>query len=105
LAHCAGSGTPAQRLQLEDKQDFSGVRFMESYESRHSDFEFTGRLAAALGVTQPPLRIDSQAKYGARTRLRMLSSCAIVPASSTACCTLQPAVRRGTSSMGQRVAV
>ena len=38
---------------------------MESYESRHSDFEFTGRLAAALGVTRPPLRIDSQAKYGA----------------------------------------
>jgi hypothetical protein len=37
---------------------------MESYESRHSDFEFTGRLAAALGVTRPPLRIDSQAKYG-----------------------------------------
>lgn len=37
---------------------------MESYESKHSDHSFTGRLAAAVGVTRPPLRIDSQAKYG-----------------------------------------
>ena len=60
-----GDAAPEQRLRLEDTRDFSQIRFMESYESRHSDFEFTGRLAAALGVTRPALRIDSQAKYGA----------------------------------------
>lgn len=61
----AGSAFPAQRLRLSDTGDFSRIRFMESYESKHSDFDFTARLAAKLGVTRPPLRIDSQAKYGA----------------------------------------
>ncbi len=67
-------GRPAQRLALEDSADFGGVRFMESYESRHSDHSFTGRLAARLGVTRPPLRIDSQAKYGA-ARCLLAASC------------------------------
>lgn len=59
-----GRGRPGERLQLGDSQDFSQVRFMESYESKHSDHEFTAKLAAKLGVTQSPLRLDSQAKYG-----------------------------------------
>ncbi len=67
-AGARAGGRPAQRLALEDSADFGGVRFMESYESRHSDHSFTGRLAARLGVTRPPLRIDSQAKYGAARR-------------------------------------
>ncbi len=37
---------------------------MESYESKHSDQSFTSKLAQELGVTAPPLRLDSQAKYG-----------------------------------------
>ena len=37
---------------------------MESYESKHSDQSFTSKLAKELGVTAPPLRLDSQAKYG-----------------------------------------
>ena len=37
---------------------------MESFESKHSDQGFAGQLAKALGVTAPPLRLDSQAKYG-----------------------------------------
>jgi hypothetical protein len=61
---CVGSGRPEERLQLEDTRDFDQVRFMESYESKHSDHDFTARLAARLGVTQSPLRLDSQAKYG-----------------------------------------
>ena len=59
-----GTGRPGERLQLGDSQDFSQVRFMESYESKHSDHDFTAKLAAKLGVTQSPLRLDSQAKYG-----------------------------------------
>ncbi len=37
---------------------------MESYESKHSNQSFTSKLAKELGVTAPPLRLDSQAKYG-----------------------------------------
>lgn len=54
---------------MKDDADFSNSRFMESYESRHSDHSFTARLGAAVGITAPPLRLDSQAKYGARWRL------------------------------------
>lgn len=61
-----GEGIPAQRLAREDTQDVSQARFMESYESAHSDQGFTSRLAQKLGVTKPPLRIDSQTKYGER---------------------------------------
>lgn len=64
-AGCEGSGRPSERLQLGDIEDFSQIRFMESFESKHSDHSFTAQLAAKLGVTQSPLRLDSQAKYGA----------------------------------------
>ncbi|DBA77012.1 TPA: hypothetical protein ACH3X1_009602 [Trebouxia sp. C0004] len=59
---------PSSRLQLQDRSDFSQARFMESYESKHSDQSFTSKLAKELGVTAPPLRLDSQAKYGALAR-------------------------------------
>ena len=52
----ARSGDPARR------------RFMESYEARHSDFSLAARLASAVGVTAPALRLDSQAQYGALAR-------------------------------------
>ncbi|MCC7144884.1 MAG: 3'(2'),5'-bisphosphate nucleotidase [Phycisphaeraceae bacterium] len=39
------------------------LRFCESVESAHSDQSRSARLAAALGITEPPLRLDSQAKY------------------------------------------
>lgn len=71
----AGDALPQQRLLLEDVKDFSCVRFMESYESRHSDFDFTSKLAARLGVTRPPLRIDSQAKYGECPPTHMQHDC------------------------------
>ena len=60
----AGDSMPQQRLWLPDNKDVSEARFMESYESAHSDQGFTSRLAKKLGVTKPPLRIDSQTKYG-----------------------------------------
>ena len=49
-------------------EDRSAIRFMESFDSRHSDFSTAARLAAALGVTSPSLRLDSQAKYGCLAR-------------------------------------
>lgn len=60
-----GSGVPEERISVADSPDFSGARFMESYESKHSDHDFTRRLSDAVGITAPPLRLDSQAKYGA----------------------------------------
>ena len=49
---------------LLDPEDVSEAQFMESFESRHSDQDFTFRLAKKLGVTKAPLRLDSQTKYG-----------------------------------------
>jgi len=42
--------------------------FFESYESAHSMHDLTGSIAEKLGVLAPPVRIDSQAKYGAMAR-------------------------------------
>jgi len=42
----------------------SALRLVESVESRHGDHERQERIAAALGLTTPPMRMDSQAKYG-----------------------------------------
>ena len=44
------------------------VQYMESYESRHSDHRLAAAVAAALGISRPSLRLDSQAKYGALAR-------------------------------------
>lgn len=60
----AGSSSARKRLQLDDLVDLSEATFAESYESGHSDQGFTSKLAKKLGVTKPPYRIDSQAKYG-----------------------------------------
>lgn len=60
----AGEGVPDERIHVADSDDFSGARFMESFESKHSDHDFTGRLSDAVGITAAPLRLDSQAKYG-----------------------------------------
>ena len=43
-------------------------RIAESVESAHSDQTWSARIAAALGATAPPLRIDSQAKYAVVAR-------------------------------------
>ena len=45
---------------------------MESYEAKHSNQSFTSRLAMKLGVTKPPLRLDSQTKYGDTQHTRMI---------------------------------
>lgn len=64
-----GGAAPATRLAVADPAPGSpGVRFMESFEARHSDFDLAARLARALGVADPALRLDSQAKYGALAR-------------------------------------
>jgi 3'(2'), 5'-bisphosphate nucleotidase len=44
------------------------LRFVESVESAHSDHTRQEAVARAAGITQPSLRMDSQAKYGAVAR-------------------------------------
>ncbi len=46
----------------------AGARFCESVEAEHSDQSESAKIAARLGITAPPLRMDSQCKYGAVAR-------------------------------------
>ena len=43
-------------------------RFAESFESTHGDSDAHSSIANALGITESPVRIDSQAKYGVVSR-------------------------------------
>lgn len=45
--------------------DTANLRLVESVESGHGDHSLQAVVAQAAGITTPPLRIDSQAKYGA----------------------------------------
>jgi 3'(2'), 5'-bisphosphate nucleotidase len=73
-----GEGARAMSL-WDDSPDGSAVRvssltstaearFCESVESGHSDQGQSARIAAGLGITQEPFRIDSQCKYAAIAR-------------------------------------
>ncbi|MEW5959855.1 MAG: 3'(2'),5'-bisphosphate nucleotidase [Chloroflexota bacterium] len=44
------------------------LRFVESVESAHGHHDLQQTVAQAVGITRPPLRMDSQAKYGAVAR-------------------------------------
>jgi 3'(2'), 5'-bisphosphate nucleotidase len=41
----------------------SSLNFLESVEAAHSSHSFNDRVSTLLGITQPPIRMDSQAKY------------------------------------------
>ncbi len=43
-------------------------RFAESFESTHGDSEAHGSIANVLGITESPVRMDSQVKYGIVSR-------------------------------------
>jgi 3'(2'), 5'-bisphosphate nucleotidase len=63
----ADSG-PGQPIAVTPVDDPSAARFVESVESGHTDHAAHESLAKVLGITQPSLRLDSQAKYGAVAR-------------------------------------
>ena len=44
------------------------LNFLESVEAAHSSHSVNDRVATLLGVTKVPIRMDSQAKYGALSR-------------------------------------
>lgn len=62
----AGSG--ARPIRVTDVADPAQASFCESVESGHSSHGHAAEIAALLGVTAPPIRMDSQAKYASVAR-------------------------------------
>lgn len=55
-------------IRVADISNPSDALFCESFESSHSSHDDMGEIIKLLGVTRPPLRMDSQAKYGILAR-------------------------------------
>jgi len=57
-------GGNKQTISVSKIKDPSGAFFTESVEADHSDHVFHERIARKFNISKPPLRMDSQAKYG-----------------------------------------
>ncbi|MCO5548487.1 hypothetical protein L7F22_001946 [Adiantum nelumboides] len=57
-----------QKVHVSDVDDPAFATFCESFEAAHSRQSLTERIAKIMGVKAAPVRIDSQAKYGAMAR-------------------------------------
>ncbi|MBV7330111.1 3'(2'),5'-bisphosphate nucleotidase [Chloroflexi bacterium TSY] len=55
-------------IQVSQGSSANGARFVESVEAGHGNHALQEAIARAAGITQPSLRMDSQAKYGAVAR-------------------------------------
>ena len=58
------SGEGKRTLSVSKISDPAEAFFTESFESSHSDHLFHQRIANKFNMSKPPLRMDSQAKYG-----------------------------------------
>lgn len=58
------AGGEVRSLQVVQTGDMENFRFVESVESAHGDQSRQNAVAQAVGITQPSVRVDSQAKYG-----------------------------------------
>ncbi len=61
-------GGPAVPIHVAEAAGSAGFRLVESVESGHGNQSLQQAVAAAVGVTQPSRRMDSQAKYGVVAR-------------------------------------
>ncbi|XP_057770089.1 SAL1 phosphatase isoform X2 [Salvia miltiorrhiza] len=61
-------GSPPTKVHVSSNENPEEASFFESYEAAHSSHDLSGLIATKLGVKAPPVRIDSQAKYGALSR-------------------------------------
>ncbi|KAL3690421.1 hypothetical protein R1sor_016730 [Riccia sorocarpa] len=68
ITHAMDGSRPAQRVFVSEVSDSKWAAFCESYEAAHSRQDLTANIARILGVSAPPIRIDSQCKYGAMAR-------------------------------------
>ena len=63
-----GAGTTGDAVAVSATANSADARFCESVESGHSDQGASATIAATLGITREPYRIDSQCKYAAVAR-------------------------------------
>jgi 3'(2'), 5'-bisphosphate nucleotidase len=63
-----GSSADPVPVRVAAPSSVAAARFCESVESGHSNQEDAARIAARLGITTEPYRIDSQCKYAAVAR-------------------------------------
>ncbi|KAL0449837.1 UNVERIFIED_CONTAM: SAL1 phosphatase [Sesamum latifolium] len=61
-------GSTPTKVHVTAIENPEEASFFESYEAAHSSHDLSGLIARKLGVKAPPVRIDSQAKYGALSR-------------------------------------
>ncbi|CAA7405294.1 unnamed protein product [Spirodela intermedia] len=61
-------GSSPTKVQVSAVEDPADASFFESFEAAHSSHDLSSSIAKRLGVQAPPVRIDSQAKYGALAR-------------------------------------
>jgi 3'(2'), 5'-bisphosphate nucleotidase len=65
----ASDGTAAEKpITVSAQTEAAHIRTCESVEKAHSSHSDSARIAAHLGITADPVRIDSQAKYAAVAR-------------------------------------
>ncbi|VVB17949.1 unnamed protein product [Arabis nemorensis] len=62
------SKSPPVKVQVSSVENPEEASFFESFEGAHSLHDLSSSIANKLGVKAPPVRIDSQAKYGALSR-------------------------------------
>ncbi len=68
LVKLDAAASTARAISVSDVAATADARFCESVESGHSDQGASAQIAATLGITQEPYRIDSQCKYAAVAR-------------------------------------
>lgn len=64
----AFDGSWGEPVKVSGTEDPAAAAFCESVEAGHSSHDDAARIAERLGVTRPPLRLDSQAKYSVVAR-------------------------------------
>ena len=60
--------TDASSISVDNIKDGRAARFCESVESAHAAHDVHQEISSVLGITNPPLRLDSQVKYAAIAR-------------------------------------
>lgn len=59
---------PAETIRISNTPDPQSARFCESVESGHTSHDTSARIAEQLQITNPSVRLDSQAKYAVVAR-------------------------------------
>ncbi|XP_072980659.1 3'(2'),5'-bisphosphate nucleotidase [Typha angustifolia] len=62
------NGSSPTKIHVSSTENPADASFFESFEAAHSLHDLSSAIAEKLGVQAPPVRIDSQAKYGALAR-------------------------------------